>query len=164
MCMWRSEDNFWELVLSFIPVDSGNWTQADKFGDQCLLPWAILLALIIFDNKLFLSVSKLLPVLILGGYFFSSLIILLEPSGFCQRHCQELSLPLTLTWTALLPTSMLTYVLLYAVRRSPISITFIFLILEWMLDIFRCLSCASAVMDDRLSKRFPFRVSGMWGS
>lgn len=37
--VWRSEDNQWELVLSFHHEDSGGRTQVVRFGEkyQCLL-------------------------------------------------------------------------------------------------------------------------------
>ena len=39
--MWRSEDNFQELVLSFNHMDLGNWTQGVRLGSKCLCSLAI---------------------------------------------------------------------------------------------------------------------------
>lgn len=39
-CVWRSEDNFWELVLSFYHVGSWNHTEVVRLGGKVLHQWS----------------------------------------------------------------------------------------------------------------------------
>jgi hypothetical protein len=36
--LWKPKDTFWETILSFYHVGSGNETQVVKFIDKCLYP------------------------------------------------------------------------------------------------------------------------------
>lgn len=37
-CVWRLEDNFWELVFSFYPVGPRDQTQVCRLGNRCFNP------------------------------------------------------------------------------------------------------------------------------
>lgn len=38
VCMWRAENNFWELIFSFYRVVVTDWTDVIRLGSKCLYP------------------------------------------------------------------------------------------------------------------------------